>query len=27
VTEEMWLAAARQHFDGPIVLGKDLLEL
>jgi ribonuclease BN (tRNA processing enzyme) len=27
VTEQMWIGAARQHFDGEIVLGKDLLEI
>ena len=27
ITEEQWIAAARQHFSGPIVVGKDLLEL
>ena len=27
VTEDMWIAAARTHYAGPIVVGKDLLEL
>jgi ribonuclease BN (tRNA processing enzyme) len=27
VTEQMWMAAARRHFDGEIVVGKDLLEI
>jgi ribonuclease BN (tRNA processing enzyme) len=27
ITEDQWIAAARQHFSGPIVLGKDLLEI
>jgi ribonuclease BN (tRNA processing enzyme) len=27
ITEEMWLSAARAHFRGRIVLGRDLLEL
>jgi len=27
ITEEQWLAAARQHFSGPVILGKDLLEV
>lgn len=27
ITDEMWIAAARRHFDGPIVVAKDLLEL
>ena len=27
VTEEMWLDAARAHFRGPIVVGKDLMEI
>ena len=27
VTEEMWITAARRHFDGRIVVAKDLMEL
>ncbi len=27
ITADMWIAAARQHYAGPIVVGKDLLEL
>ena len=27
ITEDQWLSAARKHFSGPIILGKDLLEL
>lgn len=27
ITDAMWIAAARQHFDGEIVVGKDLLAL
>jgi ribonuclease BN (tRNA processing enzyme) len=27
VTEQMWIDAARKHFDGPVVVGKDLLEI
>jgi ribonuclease BN (tRNA processing enzyme) len=27
VTEQMWIDAARKHFDGTIVVGKDLLEI
>jgi ribonuclease BN (tRNA processing enzyme) len=27
ITEEMWIAAARVHFDGEIVVGRDLLEI
>jgi ribonuclease BN (tRNA processing enzyme) len=27
ITDEMWIAAARVHFRGPVVVGKDLLEL
>jgi ribonuclease BN (tRNA processing enzyme) len=27
VTDEMWLAAARRFYDGPIVVGKDLMEI
>jgi ribonuclease BN (tRNA processing enzyme) len=27
VTEEMWLAAARPHFRGPILVGRDLMEI
>jgi ribonuclease BN (tRNA processing enzyme) len=27
ITDEMWVDAARTHFKGPVVLGKDLLEL
>jgi ribonuclease BN (tRNA processing enzyme) len=27
ITEQMWIGAAQEHFRGPVVLGKDLLEL
>ena len=27
ITEQMWIDAARAHYKGPIVLGKDLLEI
>jgi ribonuclease BN (tRNA processing enzyme) len=27
VTDQMWIDAARTHFDGRIVVGKDLLEI
>lgn len=27
ITDEMWVRAARTHFDGEVVLGRDLLEL
>ncbi|HEY3517281.1 MAG TPA: MBL fold metallo-hydrolase [Gammaproteobacteria bacterium] len=27
ITDEMWIRAARTHFDGEVVLGKDLLEI
>lgn len=27
ITEDQWISAARQHFSGSIILGKDLLEL
>lgn len=27
VTEEMWISAARRHFDGPVVVARDLMEL
>jgi ribonuclease BN (tRNA processing enzyme) len=27
VTEQMWMAAARQNFDGEIIVGRDLLEI
>ena len=27
ITDQMWLDAARTHFKGPVVLGKDLLEI
>ena len=27
ITEEMWAAAARTHFDGHVVVAKDLMEL
>jgi ribonuclease BN (tRNA processing enzyme) len=27
VTHEMWIDAARKHFHGPIVVGRDLLEV
>ena len=27
ITDAMWIAAARAHFDGEVVLGKDLLEI
>lgn len=27
ISDEMWIAAARQHYGGPIVVGRDLLEI
>ena len=27
ITDQMWIDAARVHFRGPVVVGKDLLEL
>lgn len=27
ITEQMWIDAARVHFHGPVVVGKDLLEI
>lgn len=27
VTEAMWIAAARKHFGGPIIVGRDLMEI
>ena len=27
VTEQMWLDAARAHFGGEVILGRDLLEI
>jgi ribonuclease BN (tRNA processing enzyme) len=27
VTDQMWLDAARTHFQGPVIVGKDLLEI
>jgi hypothetical protein len=27
ITEDQWISAARQHFSGQVILGKDLLEL
>jgi purine-nucleoside phosphorylase len=27
ITDKMWIDAARTHFDGEVVMGKDLLEL
>jgi ribonuclease BN (tRNA processing enzyme) len=27
ITEEMWLAGVRKHYQGPVVLGRDLLEV
>lgn len=27
VTEQMWIDAARTHFRGPVIIGKDLLEV
>jgi ribonuclease BN (tRNA processing enzyme) len=27
ITDDMWIRAARMHFSGPIVVGKDLLEI
>jgi ribonuclease BN (tRNA processing enzyme) len=27
ITEQMWIGAARAHFKGPVILGKDLLEI
>jgi ribonuclease BN (tRNA processing enzyme) len=27
ITDEMWIAAARVHYRGPVIVGKDLLEI
>lgn len=27
ITEQMWIDAARLHFPGPVIVGKDLLEI
>ena len=27
VTDEMWMEAARVHFRGPVIVGRDLLEV
>jgi len=27
VTDRMWIDAARRHFRGPVILGRDLLEI
>jgi ribonuclease BN (tRNA processing enzyme) len=27
ISDEMWARAAKTHFDGEVVLGRDLLEL
>jgi ribonuclease BN (tRNA processing enzyme) len=27
ISDQMWIEAARRHFDGQIILGKDLMEL
>jgi ribonuclease BN (tRNA processing enzyme) len=27
ITDDMWLAAARTHFRGTVIVGKDLLEI
>jgi hypothetical protein len=27
VTDEMWVEGARTHFDGKIIVGKDLMEV
>jgi ribonuclease BN (tRNA processing enzyme) len=27
ITEQMWIDAARVHFQGPVIVGKDLLEI
>jgi ribonuclease BN (tRNA processing enzyme) len=27
VTDQMWIDAARRHFAGEVILGKDLLEI
>jgi len=27
VTEQMWIDAARVHFRGPVIVGRDLLEI
>ena len=27
ITDEMWISAARTHFRGPVIVGKDLLEI
>jgi len=27
ITDEMWISAARTHFEGPVIVGRDLLEI
>jgi ribonuclease BN (tRNA processing enzyme) len=27
ITDRMWIDAARVHFRGPVIVGKDLLEI
>jgi len=27
VTDEQWLAGAKKHYRGPVVLGRDLMEI
>jgi ribonuclease BN (tRNA processing enzyme) len=27
VTDQMWIDAARVHFRGPVIVGRDLLEI
>ena len=27
ITEEMWLAGVRKYYQGPVILGRDLLEI
>jgi ribonuclease BN (tRNA processing enzyme) len=27
ITDQMWIDAARTHFSGPVIVGKDLLEI
>jgi ribonuclease BN (tRNA processing enzyme) len=27
ITDEMWMAGARRHYQGPIVVGRDLMEI
>jgi ribonuclease BN (tRNA processing enzyme) len=27
ITDEQWIAGARKHYRGPVVLGRDLMEI